>query len=79
MLMKKRPKPWVYTEMLLILAGLILAVFNGQHWESPAVLFSIFVGVFGFRTVERYLFRQKTEFWFNLGMSLLFLTLAIFG
>ncbi|MFC7373132.1 hypothetical protein ACFQPF_15940 [Fictibacillus iocasae] len=77
--MKKRPKPWVYFEMLLIMAGLLLAIYNGQHWGSPAVLFSIFVGVFSFRTLERYVFKQKTEFWFNLFMSLLFLVLAIFG
>jgi hypothetical protein len=75
--MKKRPKKWVYTEMLLILAGLLLAIYNGKHWESPTVFFSILLVIFSFRAVERKIFKQKTEFWLNVGMATIFLILGV--
>jgi lysylphosphatidylglycerol synthetase-like protein (DUF2156 family) len=74
--MKKRPKSWVYTEMALMFLGLLLAIYNGMNWESPTVLFSILMVIFLFRAVERKLFNQKTEFWLNLGMGVVFLILG---
>lgn len=74
--MKKRPKKWVYTEMLLMFLGLLLAIYNGKYWESPSVLFSILMTIFIFRAMERRIFKQKTEFWFNVGMAGIFLILG---
>jgi hypothetical protein len=75
--MKKRPKQWVYAEMLLMFLGLLLAIYNGKNWESPSVLFSILMAIFIFRAVERRIFKQKTEFWFNVGMAGIFLILGV--
>ncbi|MCM3719278.1 hypothetical protein [Fictibacillus phosphorivorans] len=75
--MKKRPKKWVYAEMLLIFMGLLLAIYNGKYWENPTVLFSILMTIFIFRAVERKIFKQKTEFWFNVGMVVIFLILGV--
>jgi lysylphosphatidylglycerol synthetase-like protein (DUF2156 family) len=75
--MKKRPKSWVYAEMLLMFIGLLLAIYNGLYWESPTVLFLILMVIFLFRAVERKVFKQKTEFWFNVGMAGIFLVLGI--
>ncbi len=75
--MKKRPKPWVYTEMVLMFLGLLLAIYNGKTWENPTVLFSILMVIFSFRAVERKVFKQKTEFWLNAGMAVIFLILGV--
>jgi ABC-type cobalamin transport system permease subunit len=75
--MKKRPKRWVFAEMLLMFLGLLLAIYNGKYWESPTVLFSILMVIFVFRAVERKVFKQKTEFWFNVGMAGIFLVLGV--
>ncbi|MDM5316975.1 hypothetical protein QUF49_13290 [Fictibacillus sp. b24] len=76
-MMKKRPKHWVYTEMVLMFLGLLLAIYNGKTWESPTVLFSILTVIFLFRAVERKIFNQKTEFWLNAGMAVIFLILGV--
>ncbi|GGB60082.1 hypothetical protein [Fictibacillus barbaricus] len=75
--MKKRPKRWVYTEMVLMFLGLLLAIYNGMNWENPTVLFSILMVIFLFRSVERRLFNQTTEFWLNIGMAVIFLILGV--
>jgi hypothetical protein len=75
--MKKRPKRWVYAEMVLMFMGLLLAIYNGKHWENPTVLFGILTVIFSFRALERRLFKQKTEFWFNLAMSGIFIVLGV--
>jgi hypothetical protein len=75
--MKKRPKRWVFAEMTLMFMGLLLAIYNGKYWESPTVLFSILMVIFMFRAVERRIFKQKTEFWFNLGMAGIFFVLGV--
>ncbi|MQR96934.1 hypothetical protein [Fictibacillus phosphorivorans] len=76
-MMKKRPKPWVYTEMVLMFFGLLLAIYNGKIWGNPTVLFSILMVIFIFRAVERKIFNQKTEFWLNTGMATVFFILGI--
>jgi hypothetical protein len=75
--MKKRSKRWAYSEMLLMFLGLLLAIYNGKHWESPSVLFGILTVIFLFRAIERKVYRYKTEFWFNAGMTVVFFILGL--
>ncbi|MDN4073853.1 MULTISPECIES: hypothetical protein [Fictibacillus] len=74
--MKKRNKTWVYSEMVLLSVGFLLALWNGMYINSPALLFGILAAVFLFRAIERYYFKFKAEFFFNTVMVVIFIVLA---